>query len=152
MQKLRAGIISVVILVSVCALLICFVTAYTEKKELNQLTCYELYSSYVKVRGEYRVYYMVNPNKDRESVIYEIFTDSFITEIIAKMKNTGYGDYPIRVYLISPSDELPYGWKKSELNISSNFDQSVFHRNTYSTVTVPFEAENIHDCILEHHR
>ena len=127
MQKLRAVIISVAVLALVCALFICLFISYTEKKELYQLTCYELYSSYVKVREEYRVYYMVNPNKDSNSVIYEIFTDSFITEIITKMKNTGYGDYPIRVYLISPSDELPYGWKKSELNISSNFDLSVFH-------------------------
>ena len=150
MKKLRAVIISAVILALACSVCICLYNLYTEKKELNQLLGYELYSAYVESREEYRAYYMVNPNKDSQSVIYEIFTDSFISEIIAKMKDTGFGDHPIKVYLIYPSDDLPYGWNKSELNISCNFDLSVFHQNTYCTVTVPFAAESINDCTLEY--
>ena len=123
--------------------------SYTEQQELKHLPYYELYSSYYQVREEYRMFLMVHPQKTGESSIGEIFTEDFIRDTITKFENTDHGTYPIQVYLIAPSEELPYGWEKSELNISANFDQSAFHRNTYCRVTIPFDAETLQECAIE---
>lgn len=150
MKKLRIVLLSTALLILICPILIRLHASHKEQKELNKLSHYELYSSYVKIREEYRVFLMVNPNRDSGSVMDQIFTDAFIAQTISDMKATGFGDYPIKVYLVQPSDELPYGWKKSELNISTNFDRSIFHRNTYCTVTIPFVAKSLQDCFLEY--
>ena len=39
--------------------------------------------------------------------------------------------------ILLPSEELPYGWEKSDANISANFDLSAFYRHTALRVTVP---------------
>ena len=149
MKKLR------IMLISTMAIVLIFMTAnllyvsYTEQKELYNQPYYELYSSYYKVRDEYRMFLMVNPHKSKEAILEEIFTESFIKDTITRFGNTGYGEHVIRVYMISPSEELQYGWEKSEGNISANFDQSVFHRNTYCIVTISFHAKNLQECTIE---
>ena len=150
MKRLRIAAIIVVVLFLLGVIAVQVYRSHTEQKELEKLSCYKLYSSYFQIRDEYRVYYMVNPDHGKDTVVGELLSDSYIGEIMTEMENTGHGEYPIIVYLISPSDELPYGWKKSELNISANFDLSVFHRNAYCTITIPVDAKSIHDCILEY--
>jgi len=57
----------------------------------------------------------------------------------------------LRIFLLIllASEELPYGWEKSDANISANFDLSALYRHTALRVTVPVGAGSFAECICE---
>ncbi|MBE6598929.1 MAG: hypothetical protein E7638_05755 [Ruminococcaceae bacterium] len=149
MKNSRIIIIPFAIAALLSLALIQFMTQQGAKKELTAKPYYELYASYFEVKEEYRIFLMVNPSEATDEFVSKYFTPSFIGETSARMKETGHGDHPIKIYLLHHSNILPYGWYKSELNISMNFDLSVLYQHTYLTVTISADAKTLEECTID---
>ncbi len=121
----------------------------TRTEELSAQPCYEVYFMYVNTRESYRLFLLCNPAYTVEEIITATFTESYFEELQSRIDRTGFGEFPATVYLMMPNDELPYGWEKSEANIAINFDTSVFHRSTISTVFIPYGAKTLQNCSVE---
>ena len=93
---------------------------------------------------------MIN-NSTKEFEELELWAQKIITEeYIKALKDSDtfqkHGAHSTNVYLVSASNELAFGWQKSELNIEMNFDQSVFYRNSHIVVSIPLDATVFNDC------
>ena len=120
-----------------------------DTKTLREKAYYELYHSYIKRDDHYWVYLMLNDEKIGTDALPACFDDTFVTDTVAEMYATGFGECPIVVYMLLPCEEIPYGWQKSELYISMNFDRAVFHRSTVWKLTIPRNATVLADCVWE---
>lgn len=121
------------------------------QQELSEMHSYEIYSSYIAVRDAHYVYVMCNPQYTLSEVIEQKFTEQYFEALKLTLDDLGNPNIPTEVYLMIPSDELPYGWEKDELNISMNFDRSVFHRHTQYIITIPYGADSLDDCSVRDH-
>lgn len=116
-------------------------TQISEQKKLDDQDYYELYSSYYDLREEYRMFFLLNGEKiNKESntdtytetyILESLITEEFISQCVKKAQSLDFGNYPIKVYILIPSKEIPYGWQKSNQNISTNFDQSAFYKTKF---------------------
>ena len=131
-----------------------FVGKYIAKKnrmdELSEKYCYEVYFKYIENRQSYSLYFMCNPDYTVENIIENVITDEFLFSLQQRIDNSGKPKAAAVVYMMSPTKEIPYGWKKSNLNISCNFDISVFHRNTVCIVKIPYGAESLGECAIDY--
>ena len=144
------------ILLCIAVLLFCIVNIgikHIDKakriQELSKLHSYEVYSSYIAIRDSYYVYVMCNPEYEFSDILNFKLTDEYIESFklksyISETPNT------ICIYMMIPSEELPYGWEKNEFNISVNFDLSIFHRHTMCIITIPYGADSLEDCSIEY--
>ena len=152
-QKIRRICITILLL----ALIVCIVNVGIKhiaqakrQQELSELDSYEVYSTFVAIRNAYHVFVMCNPEYTISDIIALKITDEYIDSLKSKSYTTERSDMPIIIYLMMPSAELPYGWEKSELNISTNFDHAVFHRHTMCRITIPHGAASTDDCVIEY--
>ncbi len=118
--------------------------------ELSKTYSYEIYSSYIAIREVYCVYVMCNPEYTLSDIMAQKFTHEYFVSLKAKIDDTETPKEATDIYLMIPSNELPYGWEKSELNISTNFDQSIFHRHTVCIITIPYGANSFDDCNIRY--
>ncbi|MBQ3614890.1 MAG: hypothetical protein II993_02680 [Anaerotignum sp.] len=123
-----------------------------DRKVLREEAYYELYHSYIKRDDQYRVYLMLNDEKNNTDGLPACFDDTFVVDTAAEMYATGFGEHPIVVYMLWPCEEIPYGWQKSELNISMNFDFATFHQNTIWLLTIPRGATTLEECVWEEYK
>ena len=119
-------------------------------KELLEVGYYHLYTTYVAKYEQYHIFIMIN-NSTKEFEELELWAQKIITEeYIKALKDSDtfqkHGAHSTNVYLVSASNELAFGWQKSELNIEMNFDQSVFYRNSHIVVSIPLDATAFNDC------
>ena len=120
------------------------------QKGLSQMYSYEVYASYIATREVYYVYEMCNPIYTLSDIMTQKFTNEYFKSLKSKIDNAEMSNISTEIYLMLPSEELPYGWEKSELNISMNFDQSIFHRHTVCIITVPYGASTFDDCSIKY--
>ncbi len=116
------------------------------RQELSEMYSYEVYTSYMATREAYYVYVMCNPEYTLSDIIAQKLIDQYLISLKSKIDGAETPHAPTEIYLMTPSDELPYGWEKSELNISLNFDRSVFHRHTVCIITIPYGSDSFDDC------
>lgn len=106
----------------------------------------------------YKIYVMVNEEQSDLSgndAIKNLVTDSFIAEM-RKVPETNpdgnlydqYGEHDIWVHLLLPTEELPYGWQKSYLDISCNIQFSVISNAERAKLIIPTGASNLNECEL----
>ena len=147
----------IVVFILILAIILIFLThIIINHHRINQLIKQEYYCLYSTFDPRYELYIvfmMINENSQKNSDLEhwarKIVTNSYINQLRSDKLYLSQGEYPIKIHLISPSNELPFGWEKDELNIEMNFDQSVFYRNTHLIVTIPISANNFSDCKLE---
>ena len=116
------------------------------QQELSEMYSYEIYSSYIATRDAYYVYVMCNPEYTLSNIMTQKFTNKYFKSLKSKIDNAEMPKVSTEIYLMTPSEELPYGWEKDEMNISLNFDKSIFHRHTVCIITVPYGANSFNDC------
>ena len=116
------------------------------QEELSKMYSYEVYSSYIAQNEEYKTFLMCNPKYDLNDVIVEKLSDEYLESLKNKIDDAEKPKLPTRIYMMIPSEELPYGWESSELNISMNFDTSIFHRQTECIIIVPYGATSLNEC------
>lgn len=116
------------------------------QEELSEMYSYEVYSSYIAKTEEYKIFLMCNPEYTLNDVIIEKLSDEYLESLKNKIDDVGNPRAPTRIYMMIPSEELPYGWEKSELNISMNFDTSIFYRQTECIIIVPYGATSLNEC------
>lgn len=119
-------------------------------KGLYSKYAYEVYFTYVENRQIYRLYLMCNPNYKLTSIIKNTFTTEYLKSLQANIANANTPSAQTTVFLMTPTEEIPYGWEKSNLNISCNFDISVFHNNTICKIYIPYGASDINSCTIEY--
>lgn len=120
--------------------------------ELSEQYCYEVYFTYVENRQTYMLYLMCNTDYTVADIIDNVFTDEYFVSLRKRIDNTETPSATATIYLILPSNEIPFGWEKSNLNIACNFDVSVFHRNTVCIVTIPYGAESLRECDIDYQK
>ncbi|MBQ7921461.1 MAG: hypothetical protein IJ325_02650 [Clostridia bacterium] len=145
-RYIAAGIL---ILVAVLVISENIISSHMETKALREKPYYELYHSYIQRDEQYWVYLMLNDRIVDPGSRHTVFDDRFVADTLLSMHATGFGEYPVVVYMVYPSEALPYGWQKSELNISMNFDEAVFHQNTLWRLIIPGSAKGMGDCTWE---
>lgn len=145
----------IIICISIIATIISLLLLpnFIRVQKLKQQDYYPLYYTYIAMDKEYRMFYMLNTESVNENevkiIIKNIIDDEFITSLRDEEIYNEFGEHSIMLYFLLPSKELPYGWQKSELNITMNFDHSAFYRNTKVLVTVPVDAKTVDDCLIE---
>ena len=122
----------------------------SRQKELSSKYAYEVFFTYVENRQTYYLYLMCNPKYTIETVIGNTFTDEYLNLLLSKVENADATPAQTIVFLMKPTEELPYGWEKSDLNIACNFDTSVFHRNTVCKIYIPYGSSDIENCIIDY--
>ena len=121
-------------------------------QELSDMHSYEVYSSFVATREIYSVYVMCNTHYSISDVIAHKFTDEYFESLKLMLESSDVLHVSAVVYMMLPSEDLPYGWEMDELNISVNFDQSIFHRHTKCIISIPYGASSIDDCSIEYRK
>lgn len=120
------------------------------QQELSDMDSYEVYSSYIANREVYYVFVMCNPAYTLSDIMAQKFTNEYFMSLKSKIDNAETPKVSTDIYMMVPSNELPYGWEKDELNISVNFDQSVFHRHTQCIITIPYGATSLDECMIKY--
>lgn len=115
------------------------------KRELSQKPSYEVYKTYIANRNVYHIYVMCNPEYPLSEIMVQKFSDDYFLSLKSKIDALEVSEIQTNIYMMMPS-ELPYGWEKSELDISCNFDTSVFYRQSVCVITVPYGADSFDDC------
>lgn len=146
---LRIVIFSLLILFCIVNIGTKHIKKQKRRQELSEKYSYEIYSSYVVTREAYYVYVMCNPEYTLNDIMAQKFTDEFFVSLKSKIDDTEIPKVSAKIYFMIPSEELPYGWEKDELNISLNFDMSIFHRHTACIVTIPYGADSFDECNIE---
>lgn len=150
MKKVR---IMILIALSLLIVLPCVVKIYKRverQNELDKLNSYELYSTYVALRDQFWVYVMCNPEYQLSDTMASKFSDDYFQSLKSKIDNKAPSKCSAQIFMLFPSEELPYGWEKDELNIKMNFDTSIFHRHTTCIITIPYGANSIDECDIEY--
>lgn len=163
MLKDKSNIIRITILALILLILAVrgITSCYNEQSRYNDLVeagHYELYFTYIARDREYHLFLLMHESpKDTESLkTYAasiIEEKHLITDLRSRETYRKFGDHPITIHFMQPNEEIPYGWEKSELNISMNFDQSAFYRATVLTVEIPIGVMTAANCsynIYEH--
>ncbi len=131
-----------------------FLTNYFEDmsriKELYSKYAYEVYFTYIENRQTYRLYFMCNPDYTLTDIIENTFTTEYLGLLQTNIAAANTPPAQTTVFLMTPTEEIPYGWEKSNLNISCNFDLSTFHNNTICKIYIPYGASVIDSCTIEY--
>ena len=120
------------------------------QRELSDMYAYKIYFSYAAVRERYEGYIMCNPEYTMEEIQEQIFTEETFASLKKHIDEGGFPVNPTRLYLVAPSDEIPYGWEKSELHISTNFDQAILRQQSLYMIDVPYGAKSLKKCSVWH--
>lgn len=118
--------------------------------ELSSKYAYEVYFTYVANRQTYNLYFMCNPDYVLADIIENIFTVEYFDLLQTNIDTLDTPTAQTIAYLMIATDEIPYGWEENELNISCNFDISIFHRNTICRIYIPYGASDIESCTIEY--
>ncbi len=119
-------------------------------KELSSKYAYEVYFTYIENRQTYRLYLMCNPDYSITTIIENIFTPEYFDLLRTNIATANTPPAQTTVFLMTPTKEIPYGWEKSNLNISCNFDISIFNNNTVCKIYIPYGAFDIDSCTIEY--
>ena len=130
------------------------------KNELRKLSYYIVYDSYHSYhRDTYDIYIMVNNEKEELTIndnVRKIITDSFISKMRDVPKSNPlngnlyelYGNHDIWVHFLFPSNDLPYGWEQTYMNISYNLQFDDITRSEKATLKIPIGASQPNECEL----
>lgn len=161
--RITPGLIRLVVIVFIVFMIVFKVghCAYTEHRrmaELRALPYYELGTMCVVSHPDfprepqYVIYLMANPDFLSQDNLEEVLTDTYITKTTARAEQAMSAPVPTCVYIVYPTEEIPYGWEKDELNFSMNFDKAILNQNSICTVVVPPHAVTFSDCsIISNH-
>jgi len=164
MDKKRIAVITVCI-AGLIGLFMCFfgidiIKSAIRKNELRKLPYYIVYDSYHSYhRDTFDIYVMVNNEKEESKIsdyINNIISDSFISEMRDVPKTNPldgnlyklYGDHDIWVHFLFPTSDLPYGWEKTYLDISYNFQFDAITRAEKAKLIIPIDASKPNECKL----
>lgn len=120
------------------------------RQELSLLQSYEVFEGYVPKYDVYEVFVMCNPEYTLPDIIALKFTDEYFKALKSHIDGAESSHAPTTVYMMFPSEDLPYGWEKSELNIVMNFDQTIFYKHTTCVITIPYGANAFEECSVEY--
>ncbi len=159
MFKNQSNLLRIVILALILVIIIVKGVVFCCEKQsrynaLVEAGSYELYFTYIARDSDYRLFLLLydppaNPDQLKSRAASIIEEENLITDLHSRETYREFGDHPIRIYFLQPNEEIPYGWEKSELNISMNFDQSAFYRAAVLTAEIPADALTAGDCIYE---
>ena len=143
-------IICIIVLLLICTMmLVKHFEQESRMKELSLAYTYEVYFTYVENRQSYHLYLMCNPNFSITDIIENAFTDEYFNSLKSRIDKANTPSAQTTVFLMNPTDEIPFGWEKSNLNISCNFDASIFRQNTICRITIPHGALTLANCEIE---
>ena len=145
-----------IILVLVLAIILSFSVSIIKNqlhiRQLTEIGYYHLYTTYDARYEQYHVFIMIDAQtqnfEELKQWAQKIVTEEYIYSMNNSELHKNHGSHPTDVYLVSSSDELKFGWQKSDLNIEMNFDQSIFYRNSHIIVSIPMSARNFSDCAI----